>query len=58
MSVLGGLQIHQNAQHAPILGSTTLLLLCPAEGGPSFTCVVIKINMLQTKHTKSTGEGR
>ena len=43
MSEFGGLQTHENTQHAPILGSATLLLLCPAEGGPNFTtCVVTK----------------
>ena len=50
MLVLGALLKHDNTQHTPILGSATLLLLCPAEGDPYFTtCVVTKY---ETKNKK------
>jgi len=41
MSEFGGLQTHENTQHALILGSATRLLLSPAEGDPNFTNVTI-----------------
>ena len=49
MSEFGGLQKHENTQHAPILGSATLLLLCPAEGNPNLT----KVTIYETKDKKT-----
>ena len=45
MSEFGGLQKHENIQHAPILGYEARHCCCwPAEGSPNFTACVVYVN--------------